>query len=49
MIQSINNVNFKAVRLIEKSKFSESQKNVAKDIQSKLSEKAKKEISWLSL
>ena len=43
MIQSINNnINFKAIRLVEQSKFSESQKNVAKDIQSKLGKKGKK-------
>jgi len=42
MIQSINNINFKAVRLVKQSKFSESQKNVAKDIQSKLGKKGEK-------
>lgn len=42
MIHSINNINFKAVRLVEQSKFSESQKNVAKDIQSKLGKKGEK-------
>ena len=42
MIQPINNINFKAVRLVHNSKFSESQKNVAKDIQAKLGEKGEK-------
>lgn len=42
MIQSINNINFKAIRLVKQSKFSESQKNIANDIQSKLGKKAKR-------
>ena len=32
MIQSINNINFKAIRLVKQSKFSESQKNIANDM-----------------
>ena len=42
MITSVNNINFKAIGLIEQSKFSDSQMAVVRDIQAKLGEKTKK-------
>lgn len=39
MIKPLNNISFKAVRLVHNSQFSKSQKNVAEDIQTKLGKK----------
>ena len=42
MYNSVNSINFKAIVLIEQSKFSDSQMAVVRDIQAKLGEKTKK-------
>lgn len=42
MLNSVNSINFKAIGLIEQSKFSDSQMAVVRDIQAKLGEKTKK-------
>jgi len=36
MLNSVNNISFKSIRLEKQSQFTELQKNIAKDIQSKL-------------